>query len=173
MSVRFESHRTFCILILGLVVSACSSMNTKPYTETKKNFLIDTKLSKTKAFESSAVWLAKRASYGLARVRLNDSINSRLVAEIVFSCKGLKRPDLVLDAATTEVDFLVDIAIKDNKVKYELEMSGFEGSVGEYGRKTYYVAQAEGQDEAVNNCFSELKTKIVKATLENGPDANW
>jgi hypothetical protein len=164
------------LALCTLALSGCSSMMLKPYQgELKKTFIEETDLKKEESFERSSVWLAKNLGDSNAAIKINDAKNGRLVAKIIYACKGLKRPDVVGGEDSTPVKFDVDIAAKDKKVKYELEMKGFTRDLvhAGLGMVDYVIAEAPGQTEVVNACFENLKKDLKSALDKKSEEKSW
>lgn len=166
--------RNIFILVMASTLVSCASMQLKPFKDTKATFIEETDRSKSDAFERTAVWLAKNLGDSNSAIKINDTSSGRLVAKITFPCKGLKRPDVIPNIASTDVQFNVDVAFKDKKVKYELEMLGFTRNLGAYGgNQHYFIAEATGQDVAVKNCFDDLKKSLKEAIEKKADEKAW
>ncbi len=162
------------LISLALFLSSCAGMKLKKYKGNHKaTFIEKTTYKKDQAYEGTMVYLAKHIDNSNYAIRMKDKGAGRIVAKIKYGCKGIKRPDVIVHIESTPMDMNVDVSIRDMKIKYELEITGFKKDVGQYGIFDMYIAEAPGQKEAVNNCFKQLKTELFKALTNSSVNSEW
>jgi hypothetical protein len=160
--------------LICISLIACAGMEMKKYNGEKKKTYIETiTLNKSDAYEKSMVWLAKNLGDSNQAIKVKDKELGRIVARVSYACVGFKRPDLAFGIPdSTDINFNVDVAIKDKKIKYELEILGFNKQVPRVGNLDMDISDAEGQKEAIESCFISLKKDLYKS-LETTSNSNW
>jgi hypothetical protein len=163
------------LIIMTVLLSSCAGMMLKELdTKSRKTSVIKpTKLSKNQAFDSTLSFLAKRIGNSNHAIRLKDKKTGKIIAKIGYDCVGLKRPDVITNISSTFVDYVVEISIKNKKIRIQLLMEGFQRTIGIQGNTNYFIAQDKGQESSVKKCSNDLISMIMAGLSSESQSNDW
>lgn len=162
----------YLCLFATLMVISCGSMTLKPLEKKylKNDWVIKNNTSKKQAYERSLVFISKYITDSNSAIKVKDKELGRIMAKVIIPCVGFKRPDIINTLKSTDIAYNIDLSFKKGRSKIEIENLGFTKQIYGYPSMKVFVAQAEGQKEAVAKCMTEIKDIFKKAIIEKSKE---